>query len=139
MIAGKAFLLTGTNGNITNTLEFTYTIQVSDTIANTDLNINNKYDITLLDIQDTDGNNIDFSSIILVILPSICQALLAMGFGAWTSMMYLLMLLSPLTSLTPVSLTPSSLIEVSMCNAEVAGMPVWVASMRMVLPLLLRW
>jgi hypothetical protein len=63
MIAGKAFLLTGTNGNITNTLEFTYTIQVSDTIANTDLNINNKYDITLLDIQDTDGNNIDFSSI----------------------------------------------------------------------------
>jgi hypothetical protein len=32
-------------------------------LAITDLNINNKYDITLLDIQDTDGNNIDFSSI----------------------------------------------------------------------------
>ncbi|SSC09376.1 hypothetical protein, partial [thiotrophic endosymbiont of Bathymodiolus puteoserpentis (Logatchev)] len=62
-IAGKEFVLTGSNNTITNMLEFTYTIQANDKINSDNFQINNKNDIVLNGIRDTDGNNIDLSSI----------------------------------------------------------------------------
>jgi hypothetical protein len=60
VIAGKEFLLTGTNGATTKTLEFVYTVQLNDKI-DTSFYINKK-DIVLTGIQDTDGNNIDLGN-----------------------------------------------------------------------------
>jgi hypothetical protein len=60
VIAGKEFLLTGTNGTTTKTLEFVYTVQLNDKI-DTSFYINKK-DIVLTGIQDTDGNNIDLGN-----------------------------------------------------------------------------
>ncbi|WP_180323583.1 hypothetical protein, partial [thiotrophic endosymbiont of Bathymodiolus puteoserpentis (Logatchev)] len=62
VVAGKDFLLTGTNGTVTKTLEFVYTVQLNDKI-DTAFNIDSKDDIVLNDIQDVDGNNIDFGNI----------------------------------------------------------------------------
>jgi transcription antitermination factor NusA-like protein len=44
-------------------LEFTYSIQANDKINSDNFQINNKNDIVLNGIRDTDGNNIDLSSI----------------------------------------------------------------------------
>jgi hypothetical protein len=63
VIAGKEFLLTGTNGTLTNTLVFAYTVKINDTIDGKYFNINNRRSIFLSDIVDTDGNSIDFSGI----------------------------------------------------------------------------
>ncbi|OJA03343.1 hypothetical protein, partial [Bathymodiolus thermophilus thioautotrophic gill symbiont] len=63
MIAGKAFLLTGENGTVTNTLVFTYTVQINDKIDAQYFNISNKNDIILNNVTDSDGNNINFDSI----------------------------------------------------------------------------
>jgi hypothetical protein len=63
IIANKVFLLTGTNGTTTNTLEFTRTVKVSDNINAEDFDIDNKDDIILTDVKDTDGNNINFNNI----------------------------------------------------------------------------
>ncbi|MBA5249988.1 MAG: hypothetical protein FE834_10775, partial [Gammaproteobacteria bacterium] len=64
VINGKNFLLTGANGAITNTLNFTHTVKTSDrSIHAKDFNINSKNDIILTNIKDVDGNNIDLSAI----------------------------------------------------------------------------
>jgi hypothetical protein len=63
IIAGREFFLTGSNGTTTNTLVFTYTVKINDKIDTKYFAINNKNDIVLSDIKDTDGNNIDFSGI----------------------------------------------------------------------------
>ncbi|NYT26499.1 MAG: hypothetical protein H0A76_00410 [Candidatus Thiodubiliella endoseptemdiera] len=63
VIAGKDFLLTGNNGTTTKTLDFTYTVKVNDRINAVDFDIDNKHDIILANIKDTDGNYVDLSSI----------------------------------------------------------------------------
>jgi hypothetical protein len=47
VIAGKEFLLTGTNGTLTNTLVFAYTVKINDTIDGKYFNINNRRSIFL--------------------------------------------------------------------------------------------
>jgi hypothetical protein len=113
-IAGKEFLLTGTNNTTTNTLEGIISSSIESAL-------------------------ISPMVILLLLVVLLTRQALVIGFGACTSIVYLLRLLKPLTSLTPVSLAPLLLIEVSMCSAEVAETPVCVASMRIVLPLPSIW
>jgi hypothetical protein len=49
-IAGKEFLLTGTNNTTTNTLEFTYTIQANDKIDSDNFKINNNTSVRTISI-----------------------------------------------------------------------------------------
>jgi hypothetical protein len=63
VVAGKEFLLTGVNGEYTDTLEFAYTVKVDNNINAKDFNIESTEDIVLSDVKDVDGNSIDFSTI----------------------------------------------------------------------------
>jgi hypothetical protein len=59
VIAGKEFLLTGTNGTLTNTLVFAYTVKINDTIDGKYFNINNRRSIFYYSASVTKlGNNI---------------------------------------------------------------------------------
>jgi hypothetical protein len=57
VIAGKKFLLTGTNGTSTTVLNFTYTVKANDKLIAT----SRRYNAVLTGILDTDGNSINMS------------------------------------------------------------------------------
>jgi hypothetical protein len=63
IVANKEFLLTGTNGTTTDTLEFVYTVKINDNISAENFDIDSKEAIVLSDVKDVDGNSIDFSAI----------------------------------------------------------------------------
>jgi hypothetical protein len=63
IVANKEFLLTGTNGVTTDTLEFVYIVKINDNISAENFDIDSKEDIVLSDVKDVDGNSINFSAI----------------------------------------------------------------------------
>jgi hypothetical protein len=57
IVANKEFLLTGTNGTTTDTLEFVYTVKINDNISAENFDIDSKEAIVLSDVKDVDGNS----------------------------------------------------------------------------------